>query len=293
MQAPESSLPQRSLQPVGGGGPPKGQVGAGLGEGREHSLQPLDVALGVQEAIAQELQACVPQRVVAEVQLAQGGQAAQRGGQAPAARLRQAAVLEAVGAARGRHGAPRRQASRKLGPRAPTLTGQQGWGSPERLDLAGGAVQALEQQLHASIAQLIVAKVELGQGGVVPEGGADVLAAPLRDATVDQPADRTLRWSCHVAGCDPEGGRERGGSQPRRCERKGKTDQTIVGNLLKAGAVRGTCELPASATGSHGPPQAALRASADGRLGPEHRTGATTNLRAGRPGPGPPDCVGH
>lgn len=80
MQAPESSLPQRSLQPVGGGGPPKGQVGAGLGEGREHSLQPLDVALGVQEAIAQELQACVPQRVVAEVQLAQGGQAAQRGG---------------------------------------------------------------------------------------------------------------------------------------------------------------------------------------------------------------------
>lgn len=271
----------------GGGG------GAGLGEGREHSLQPLDVALGVQEAIAQELQACVPQRVVAEVQLAQGGQAAQRGGQAPAARLRQAAVLEAVGAARGRHRAPRRQASRKLGPRAPTLTGQQGWGSPERLDLAGGAVQALEQQLHASIAQLIVAKVELGQGGVVPEGGADVLAAPLRDATVDQPADRTLRWSCHVAGCDPEGGRERGGSQPRRCERKGKTDQTIVGNLLKAGAVRGTCELPASAMGSHGPPQAALRASADGRLGPEHRTGATTNLGARRPGPGPPDCVGH
>lgn len=129
-------------------------------------------------------------------------------------------------------------------------------------------MQALEQQLHASIAQLIVAKVELGQGGVVPEGGADVLAAPLRDATVDQPADRTLRWSCHVAGCDPEGGRERGGSQPRRCERKGKTDQTIVGNLLKAGAVRGTCELPASATGSHGPPQAALRASAGGQ-GPQ------------------------
>lgn len=79
-------------------------------------------------------------------------------------------------------------------------------------------MQALEEQPHAGVAQLIVAKVELRQGGVVPEGRADVLAAPFRDATVDQPADKTLRWPDHVADRDPEVSREQGGSQPQCCK---------------------------------------------------------------------------
>lgn len=62
-------------------------------------------------------------------------------------------------------------------------------GSPELLDLAGGALQALEHQVHAAVAQLIGAEAELRQGGVGPERGTDVLAPHLREATVVQPAD--------------------------------------------------------------------------------------------------------
>lgn len=72
--------------------------GAGIsGTPREgtHSLQLLQVALGMQEPLAEQLQAHVPQWVVTEVQLAQGVHGAQHAGQDPTAGLRQAAVLEA------------------------------------------------------------------------------------------------------------------------------------------------------------------------------------------------------
>lgn len=57
--------------------------------------------------------------------------------------------------------------------------------------------------MHTSIAQLIGAKAELGQGGVGLEGRADVPAPHLCEATVVQPTDRTRGWSFHPAGCDP------------------------------------------------------------------------------------------
>lgn len=91
------------------------------GRGGAHSLQLLDVALGVQEPFAEELQARIPQRVVTEVQLTQGGQRAQHVRQGPTAGLRQAAVLEAVRAAHGVMGchAPRH--------RHATVQGGPGW----------------------------------------------------------------------------------------------------------------------------------------------------------------------
>lgn len=97
MQVTESPLLQDSCSQCAGRGLAQGRPstksqGAGGcravavgGTGRErsprapmgaHSLQLLDVALGVQEPFAEEPQARVPQRVVTEVQLAQGGQSA-------------------------------------------------------------------------------------------------------------------------------------------------------------------------------------------------------------------------
>lgn len=84
---------------AGGGLPraPSSRLPAAQGGGWSvtHSLQVLQVALGVQEALAQQLQARVLQRVVAEVQLPQGGHGAQHVGQDPTAGFGQAAVLEA------------------------------------------------------------------------------------------------------------------------------------------------------------------------------------------------------
>lgn len=68
-------------------------------------------------------------------------------------------------------------------------------GSPELLDLAAGALQALEQQPHPGIAQLIGAKAQLRQRGVGLEGRADILAPHLREAAVIQPVDRTRSHS--------------------------------------------------------------------------------------------------
>ena len=198
-----------------------------------HSLQLLQVALRVQEPLAEQLQAGVAQRVVAEVQLLQGGQGVQHAGQDPAAGLCQAAVLEAgdtwpsagptsrlqlpcktshpsvcrspskadtepppphthpwggqaAGLAGGDAGrGPREGSGVPQGPE-PRSDRQ---GSPELLDLAGGALQALEHQVHAAVAQLIGAEAKLCQGGVGPERGPDVLAPHLREATVVQPAD--------------------------------------------------------------------------------------------------------
>ena len=72
-----------------------GVVEATQGPGQAHSLQLLQAALGVQEPLTEQPQAGIPQRVVAEVQLPQGGQGAQHARQDSAASLRQAAVLEA------------------------------------------------------------------------------------------------------------------------------------------------------------------------------------------------------
>lgn len=215
--------------------PGDGWVRAPQGPGSgAHSLQLLQVALRVQEPLAEQLQAGVTQRVVAEVQLPQGGQGAQHAGQDPAAGLRQAAVLEAghtwpsagptsrlrlphktshppsAGAQARRTQNCRHHTHPHGGGQAAGLAGgDAGWGpregsgvpqgpeprsdrhgSPELLDLAGGALQALEHQVHAAVAQLIGAEAELRQGGVGPERGTDVLAPHLREATVIQPADR-------------------------------------------------------------------------------------------------------
>lgn len=63
--------------------------------GGTHSLQLLQVALGVQEPFTEQPQACIPQWVVTEVKLTQSGQGAQHAGQDSAAGLCQATVLEA------------------------------------------------------------------------------------------------------------------------------------------------------------------------------------------------------
>lgn len=96
-----------------------GAVRPGRAPGKAHSLQLLQAALGVQEPLTEQPQAGIPQWVVAEVQLAQAGQGAQRARQDPAASFRQAAVLEAGDT--GRQGARepasplRRQATRGCG----------------------------------------------------------------------------------------------------------------------------------------------------------------------------------
>lgn len=130
--------------------------GQGLAAGGRQAavlqLQLLQVALGVQEPLTEQPQAGVPQWVVAEMQLPQRGQGAQRAGQDPAARLGQGAVLQA-----------------------------------ELLDLAGGALQALQHQMHAGVAQLVGPQAQLGQAGVGPQGAADVLAMLLGQAAVVEP----------------------------------------------------------------------------------------------------------
>ena len=67
----------------------------------------------------------------------------------------------------------------------------------ELLYLAGGALQALEHQVHTGITLLFGAKAELCQGRVGPESRAAILAAYFYEASIVQPDHFELlnqRW---------------------------------------------------------------------------------------------------
>ena len=118
---------------------------------------------------------------------------------------------------------PRLWETRGPGPAHPSA-------APELLDLAGGALQALEHQEHAAIAKLVGAQAELRQGRVGLQRGPDVLAAHLREAAVVQPAGRhtvTARGS-REASRDRAPGKKATGAKPKA----GCKGQTLSLSLL-------------------------------------------------------------
>lgn len=260
------------------------------------------------------------------MQLPQRGQGAQRAGQDPAARLGQGAVLQAgaCGCQRGSHArraspqqepgeadtAPRPWGGQAAGPcrrgcdtaatRPRAQEGQEGcrgpeprpgWdeglaGSPELLDLAGGALQALQHQVHAGIAQLVGAEAELGQGGVGPEGRTDVLAVLLREAAVVEPADRR---AFHTAGWDPPRCVTANTPQAQRKKHGGhlrKAPGSWQANASDRGAV-GRCRL-LSPPGEKPPGRAS---AAEGSAHLEGSAWPAWNIPEQAPGPQPPHQV--
>ena len=114
-------------------------------------------------------------------------------------------------------------------------------GAPELLDLAGGALQALEDQEHAAIAQLIGAQAELRQGRVGLQRGPDVLAAHLREATVVQPVGRhtVTAHSGRGASCDRATGRRpRGSEQSKQAARVRHFFSLLSGSRKQTANVR-------------------------------------------------------
>ncbi|GKU09334.1 unnamed protein product, partial [Fusarium langsethiae] len=127
------------------------RLAARRGQTAIFQLQLLQVALRVQQTFAQQTQTRITQRVVAQVQLTQGRQATQGARQNTATRFGQAAVLQA-----------------------------------QFLDLAGRALQTLQNQVHARITQFVGTQAQLGQARVRTQRATNVLAVFLGQTAIVQ-----------------------------------------------------------------------------------------------------------
>ena len=150
--------------------------------------QGLQRAGGMPELLAELQDAVGSQLIVAQVQAGEAGVLHQPSGQGWAAGARQPAAPQPAG--------PRQTGTWGLTGRLVSCSGWEGGSAgrplgplPQRLQLAGAALEPLAQQLHASIAQpLVEGQIQLLQAQAGAQHSSEVFAAGAGEAGVPQPA---------------------------------------------------------------------------------------------------------